>query len=458
MSETTAGKQNFYFSTRDLLIMAVLSALGGVTSTYVNALSDTVHAILGFPGASQWAAGLHVIWIVLAMGIVRKTGTGTATGILKGTVELMSGNSHGVIILLVNLVAGLLVDFGFLIIQNKRSIAAFLLAGGLAAGSNVLVFQLFATLPSNILAMGAILFLTLVAAISGVIFSGFIPFYLIRSLIKANVVKMPLDANSGKKTGWSILSGVLILAILLTIYLQTSLKGTPTIQIAGAVDHPYDFPSEDSAPEKVSRQMFYRGVNTEYTGYSLLELVEFSQPQPSADTLLIEASDGYAFLISFDELRTNQNILLVEQGRGKELSYDVVGPTSSKAWVRNVVSLTISASQGLQILMPEGEIQTFTPDDWLEEMDSTQVSLPTGAQKLQGVALWKIITAFTAPDSQLTITVKSEDGSVSYPWHEVNEDDNLRIFTAIGEDGYQYALAEMSGEVQLFPLSSIEVK
>lgn len=187
MESQSPNKNKFYFTTRDLLIMAVLAALGGVASTYINALSDTVQAILGFAGASQWAAGLHVIWIVLAFAITGKPGTGIMTGILKGAVELMSGNSHGVIILLIDLVAGLLVDFGFLIFRNKRNLLPYLVAGGLASGSNVLVFQIFATLPSNILAASVIGLLFLVAFASGCVFAGVIPSLLIKSLTKAGV-------------------------------------------------------------------------------------------------------------------------------------------------------------------------------------------------------------------------------------------------------------------------------
>ncbi len=84
LSQDTNSKKEFYFSTRDLLIMTVLAALGGVASTYINTISDAVQAAIGFAGGSQWAAGLHVIWIVLSVGILRKPGTGTITGIIKG--------------------------------------------------------------------------------------------------------------------------------------------------------------------------------------------------------------------------------------------------------------------------------------------------------------------------------------------------------------------------------------
>ena len=458
MTKEFSSTKAFYFSTRDLLIMAVLAALGGVTSTYVNTLGDAAQAALGFPGATQWAAGLHTIWIVLAMGILRKTGSGTVMGILKGAVELMSGNSHGVIILIINLIAGLMVDFGFFIFRDKRSIAPYLLAGVLSAGSNVIVFQLFATLPANIVAMSAILILTVVAAISGVIFSGFAPFYLVNTLVKANVVKLPEKPTQSRKVAWAILSGVLVLGVLLTIFLRTTLRGTPTITISGAVVNPYEFPSASFSPELVTRQMDYRGLPTEYYGYPLWDVIDHAQPAPAADTLLIEAADGYAFLISIDELKTNPNILIVQQGRGQNAAFDIVGPESSKAWVLNVVELTLSTSQGLTIQAPNGEILSFNPDDWLLDMDSTQVMLPSGFQKLQGVPVWKILEPLVKDQGQTMIHLKAEAETRTYPWIEIKDDDQLRIFTVIEESGVSFALGTMSGELYLYPLVAVEVK
>ena len=54
-------------------MMAVLAALGGVASTYIQTLANALHAALGFPGATQVLAGLHVLWIVLAVGVNRET-------------------------------------------------------------------------------------------------------------------------------------------------------------------------------------------------------------------------------------------------------------------------------------------------------------------------------------------------------------------------------------------------
>jgi len=456
-SENTIRKP-LYFSTRDLLIMAVLAALGGITSTYVNTLGDAVHAALGLPGATQWAAGLHVIWIVLAMGILRKPGTGTFIGILKGAVELLSGNSHGVIILLIDVIAGLLVDFCFLLFSNKRNLLPYLVSGSLASASNVLVFQLFAMVPLNILGLSAILILFVVALISGMVFAGVIPYLLVNTIAKAGVVKFPEQPTRHKKIGWSILAGVFLLSVLLAGYLLLTYQGSPTIQITGALENPCEFPEKGLILDQVSRKLDYKGILTEYSGYPLVKIIEYTNPVSGADTILLEASDGYAFLIGIEELLSNDNILLVENSRGKNTTFDIVGPETDKAWVRNVTKITVIASEDLTITDIAGETHKLEPDKWVTEMDSAQVALPDRSQKLQGVPVWKIIEAYTTDVQPKKVTFTSEGKTSILLWSELNNNDDLRIFTVIEEEGITFALAEMSGEVHLFPLTQIEIE
>ena len=455
---TPSTKPSLYFSTRELLMMAVLAALGGVASTYINTLGDVVHAALGLPGATQWASGLHVIWIVLSVGILRKPGSGTITGILKGAVELMSGNSHGVIILLVNLVAGLLVDFGFLLFRYRKTLWPFLIAGGLATSSNVLVFQIFATLPINLLGLSAILILFLIAFASGLLFAGLLPYYLVRSLAKAGVIKAREHSSRQPKYGWWIITGVAFLSILLAVFLRMNLRGPDNIFITGAVSDPFQFPDRSYEIPLETRQMPYRDVMTEFRGYPLRTIILAASPKEKADTLLIEATDGYSFLISFEELQTNENILLVEVGQGQDASFDIVGPQSSKAWVRSVNTITIIATKGLEVTDRNGVSHRFDPDEWVSEMDSSQIALPDGSRKLQGVPVWKVIMQST--DAQIPGQVRFSSGSdqLFLTWSEIDGIDELRVFTVVQDDQIEFALALMSGQVRLFPLTVIEVQ
>lgn len=458
ISATKSTGKPVYFSTRDLLIMAVLAALGGVTSTYINALGDAVQAALGFPGGTQWAAGLHVIWIVLAMGILRKPGTGIFMGVLKGTVELLSGNSHGVIILLVNLTAGLFVDFGFLFFNYKQNLLPYLIAGGLATASNVLVFQLFATIPMNILGMTAILVLFLLALVSGLIFAGFVPHLLVNVLSDAGIVKIPVKPSHNRKLNAYILSGVALSAILLTAFLRINYRPGSAVKITGAVKNATEFPDPDLALDKVTQKMAYKGVMTEYHGYPLYTIIDFAEPINGADTILLEASDGYAFLISFQELYENDDILLVEQGKGQNISFDIVGPESSKAWVRNVTDITVIAAKSLKIIDQSGQEYLFDPDEWLSEMDSTQVALTGGVRKLQGVPVWKVIEAQKGQKTPNKLIFKSGHEALTYNWSEIDQNDHFRIFSLIEEEGISFVLADMSGEIYLSTISVIEIE
>jgi len=458
LSAKTTTRNPFYFSTRDLLIMAVLAALGGVTSTYINALGDAVQAALGFPGGTQWAAGLHVIWVVLAVGILRKPGTGIVIGLLKGAVELFSGNSHGVIILLVDLAAGLLVDFGFLIFSYRQKLLPYLFAGGLATASNVLVFQIFATIPMNILGMTAILLLFIAALISGVIFAGFAPYLLVNTLSEAGIVKIPDKPFKNTKLGFYIISAVTVLAILLAVFMRINLRPGSSLTISGAVNNSFEFPNPDLQIDRVTRKMEYKGVMSEYSGYALRAIIEYAHPKKSADTLLIEASDGYAFLLSFEELNANDNILLVGQGTGQIAAFDIVGPESSKAWVRNVTNITVIPANGLIINGPSEQEFLFDPDEWVAEMDSTQLEINGVSQKLQGVPVWQVIEAKSGQQTPNALIFKSNQASLTFNWSDIKENDNLRIFSLIEENGISFALAEMSGEVLLTSISEIEIE
>jgi len=452
------NKKSFYFSTHDLLIMAVLAALGGVTGTYINALGDLVQAALGFPGGTQWAAGLHVLWIVIAYGINQKSGTGIMMGLLKGAVELLSGNSHGVIILLVDLVAGILVDFGFLLFRNKKSLLAYIIAGGLATGSNVLVFQIFATIPLNILGISAIAILFILASISGIVFAGLLPHWLINLLTNAGVVKSPLQKEKAQKLGWIVLVSALILALAFTFILVTTLKGAETVKISGAVKNAIEFPNNELILDQVTRQMDYRGVLTEYEGYPLVEIINYAEPLKDVNTILLEASDGYAFMVSFEELEENPNILIVQQGRGQNASFDIVGTESSKAWVRNVTQIHLIAAKGLQISNPQDDTYLFEAKYWISDMDSTQIALPEGSQKLQGVPVWKVIEASEPGSTISQVLFKSEEGqNLTLDWEKINQNNDIRLFILLEDEGIRYVLAEMSGDILLNPVSTIDI-
>ncbi|NLC38241.1 MAG: ECF transporter S component, partial [Clostridia bacterium] len=179
--EETKGKK-YYLNNRDLLIIAVLSGIGGVMSTYIGYLGNLLNRIFGIPfGAGQFVSGLHVFWFILVAGLIRRPGAASAAGLLKGVIEMLSGSTHGLAIILVSFIQGLLVDAVLLIIR-RHNLTAYMLAGGISAASNVFVFQLlyFSNAPA-----AYIFLISGLAFISGLLLAGSFGYSVLEILLQA---------------------------------------------------------------------------------------------------------------------------------------------------------------------------------------------------------------------------------------------------------------------------------
>jgi energy-coupling factor transport system substrate-specific component len=447
-----------YFTTRNLLMMAALAALGGVVSTYVNAVGDVFQSVLGFAGTTQWAAGLHVLWLTLAVGLTRKHCTGTITGLLKGGVELLTGNTHGLLVVLVDVIAGLLVDLGFLPFRNKDSLAAYCLAGGLASASNVFIFQLFASVPADTLAYWAMLLVAGVAGLSGVLFAGVLSRGLVNALRRAGVVKDAEPVPMGRRAYPIFLLVMALLTAVLLVYLRGALRGPPTVFVSGAVEAPYQYPTEHGDLAATTAEGTLREATAKYDGVPVRDLLARAQPEPGSSLLLVRATDGYAFFIGLDEVRDNDALLLAAQGEGDEVSYNIVGAQNSKAWVRGVEELVVVGAATLEVGGALDAPAPYDPDDWQFNMDSTRLDVGDGPRKLQGAPLGVVLAAMEPQAEATTVLVHSGGEPISLLLAEVLADDDIRLFTVIGEADVTFALGSMEGEVLAARVMRIEVE
>jgi ABC-type thiamin/hydroxymethylpyrimidine transport system permease subunit len=448
----------FYFSTRDLLMMSALAALGGVVSTYVNAVGDVFQSFLGFAGTTQWAAGLHVLWLTLAVGLTRKEGAGTVTGLLKGAVELFSGNTHGLLVVLIDIVAGLLVDVGFLSSRTKDSLPAFCLAGGLAAASNVFVFQLFASLPADVLAYGAMFLVGGMASLSGVLFAGLLGRGLVNALRRAGVVKDTAPQSLGRVVYPALLACAGVLTVAFAVYLTGALRGPTTVHVGGAVEAPFDYPIENGDLGEITAEGTLRGVGSHYTGIPVRELVARARPQDVSGLLLARGSDGYAFFISMSEVQNSGSLLLAAHGSGDDVSYDIVGAENSKAWVRGTAELIVVGSATLDVSGALENSAAYDPNAWQFEMDNAQLDVGYGPHKYQGVPLGQVLQSMEPHAEASTVTLINGSETVALPLSSVLGDDSLYLFTVIGEADVSFAVAHLDGEVVAPHLSGIQVQ
>jgi ABC-type thiamin/hydroxymethylpyrimidine transport system permease subunit len=452
--------RRYYFSTRDLLMMAVLAALGGVASTYIQTLANAVHAALGFPGATQILAGLHVIWIVLAVGLTGKEGAGTVTGVAKGAVELLSGNTHGILIVLIDVVAGILVDLGMLPFRNKNSYPAYCIAGGLATASNVFVFQAFASIPSDVLAMSALLLVGLVSFVSGVLLAGVLGKVLLDSLRRSGVVKdQPVQAM-GRWVYATFLGLVSALTVLGGVYVYRALQGPPSVRISGQVGAPYDYSYTQSDEDLLVtiNETAKPGLMGTYTGIPLREIVSRAQPAEDATSILTRGSDGYDFFIQMAELEENEQLILAQSGSGGDLTYSVAGAKNSKAWVRNVVEILVVGHAEIQVSGALAEPRSYDPDHWQFEMDNARLDLGYGVRKYQGVPLGTVLEAMQPEAGAGTVTLRNRLGEEqSLELNAVLEDTSIRIWNVTAEEGIVFTIASETGHIWLRDVLEIEV-
>jgi ABC-type thiamin/hydroxymethylpyrimidine transport system permease subunit len=127
------------------VIIALFAGLGGISSSFIANIARAIFLPLGIPGSGQIASGLHIIWFVLIyLMINKKVGAVLLTGCIKGFIELFTGNSIGIIAILVAVGAG--ITFEVTIYLYTRAVKAKIyhhvgiaLAAGLASLSNIVI-------------------------------------------------------------------------------------------------------------------------------------------------------------------------------------------------------------------------------------------------------------------------------------------------------------------------------
>ena len=173
------GKSDrYYFETADLVIIALFAALGGISSSFIGNIARVIFIPLGIPGSGQMASGLHIIWYVLIyFWVGKKIGAVILAGILKGFVELFTGNSIGIMAILVAVGAAITFEvtiyvFTKLVQKENYQHIGIALAAGLASLSNIII-QLETFIGRN-LPPEVFMLLSIFSFLSGVFLAGYL--------------------------------------------------------------------------------------------------------------------------------------------------------------------------------------------------------------------------------------------------------------------------------------------
>jgi energy-coupling factor transport system permease protein len=178
---------NFKYSTRDIVIIAVIAAIAGVINTGVGNLWYLANSSLG-PMGGALLQGSFMWAYVLVMFLVRKPGAALFLGVIETAVEVLLGNASGIGTLGWGITQGLGVE-AVMAITGYQS---FNLWTALAAGASASQFGtvwtavLFGWDPASASAVWTAIPINIV---SGVVFSGLLGFYLAQGLARTGLIR-----------------------------------------------------------------------------------------------------------------------------------------------------------------------------------------------------------------------------------------------------------------------------
>jgi ABC-type thiamin/hydroxymethylpyrimidine transport system permease subunit len=182
-----AGATSFLssYTTRDVVVMAALIAIGGVAKAYWGQLRLVLEAAFG-PYAEFIVGPGFYIWAILACNLVRKPLSGTISMTIGSAVEILAGNPFGLPVFLFNFWEGFGPDISYnMIFRNKRYDIIPAIIGGILSADLGLVYGWvyfgFAKLP-----IMAFIIYVVEVTLSGVA-AGIIGYYLAKALEKIGV-------------------------------------------------------------------------------------------------------------------------------------------------------------------------------------------------------------------------------------------------------------------------------
>ncbi len=109
-------------TTLDAVFVALMAACGIALKPIIGPFAKLIGSAFFIPSGSI-AGAIYMVWPMLALLVVRKTGTATLVGLIEGIVVMVTGmyGSHGLLTLITYTIPGIFIDLGFLFIKPFKS-------------------------------------------------------------------------------------------------------------------------------------------------------------------------------------------------------------------------------------------------------------------------------------------------------------------------------------------------
>jgi len=337
-----------YYSTSDLVGIAVFSSLGGILSTFVGYLGTILNNILGIPfGGGQILSGIHVFWIMFVYLLAdRKIGIALITGIIKGFIEFFSGSAHGVLVIVLSGTQGLVIELFvaiFFLSQRKIFLA---ISAGLASLSNVIIQQLlFLNLEFLILVIVS----GILSFISGFLLGGYLAVNIWSFFEKSTIFswKVPFSDLKPYRHIRFIRASLLMVIVLgeISVFGALLVQNRFAIEVKGDVHNPYTYYSSDFLTDQITVEAELRGTETNiplrnYTGVPLFKIIDKAQPLSNPFIVQLFASDGYNVNFNSTEIYIDTSMIIIQEDNGFRL---VAGNFHGSLWIKMITRIEIKS-------------------------------------------------------------------------------------------------------------------
>lgn len=178
---------SFNYTTRDIVIIAVIAAIAAVVNTGTSILWNMANSTLG-PLGGALLQGTFMLSYVLTMWLVRKPGAALAVGMIEATIGILLGNPSGIGTLGWGISEGLAIEAVMALVNYMKFDLITALCAGAAASQFGTVWTaiLFGWDPKL---SRDVWFAIPVNLVSGAIFSGLIAYLLARGIHKTGLVR-----------------------------------------------------------------------------------------------------------------------------------------------------------------------------------------------------------------------------------------------------------------------------
>jgi energy-coupling factor transport system substrate-specific component len=272
-------------------------------------------------------------------------------------VEFVSGSPHGLFVIVLSFLEGAFAELGFWPFQKYPRLA-YMVSGALGAFASVFIAQVLFMISPDLYQGFASIYLfiavSLLAAVSGVVFAGYFAGGILDSLADAGIVKRASKQEKKKSLlTFSVPKAFALVCLLLIVFSSIYYFGIVqahtdphTVKITGDVAYSgneYYIPAYSSyyttLYAKLDGEYTHKPARN-YTGLPVTYVLKDARVKSSATKFDVVGSDGYYQTFNLTNVTTNDDLILTVQEEPDRI-WLIAKNYAGGMWVDQVVAIRV---------------------------------------------------------------------------------------------------------------------